>query len=145
MFNNEDDNLNLRESVQEELNFDEQHRRKHEEANSKLIDSYVKYQTSALKYKNYYKFAFVAVCIFMLIIPPIVLIFLMLFVICKTVAFDSYGTIVVFVGDMISFVAAVKYLPQIVAKYCFNRDENNNIQQLFLNVYQHDKDLQDKE
>ena len=104
MSDGDNDNLNLRNNVQEELDFDEQHRRKHEEANSKLIESYVSYQSSALKCKNSYKSAFVIVCLIALITPPVFSLIFLFFAISDKAMLESYGAISVIIGDMLSLL-----------------------------------------
>ena len=51
----------------------------------------------------------------------------------------SYGFLVSAIGDIIGFIAAIKILPQTIAEYCFNKEEDAAIAKLFLNAQKHDK------
>ncbi len=137
--------LDLRTGIQEELDFDEQHRRKHEEAHTKLVDEYVKYQNDALQKKNKFKLAFVGVCLFVIISPVIFLLVVSASILFGQISLESYNVAGTIAGDLIALIAAIGFLPKIIAKYCFDKKEDENIRTLLLNVYEHDKGLQKKE
>lgn len=124
--------------IKKTLPFDEQQRRKHEEAHSSLIDGYTDYQLTALKRKTKYKNWFFWVCMAILVVP-------LLFFLCMIAFYSSaqssdiYTIVVLSFGQLVSFVSAVIILPKTIAEYCFNKNEDDSVLKLFLNLKKTDK------
>lgn len=123
--------------VKQELPFDEQQRRLHEEAHSDLLKGYTKYQLKALKQKARYKKYFFWMCMVLLVTP-------LVFGGCALCAIENAETraqynFAIIACQLIAFVSAVAVLPKTIAEYCFNKYEDGTILKLFLNAQRHDK------
>ena len=133
------DDLNYSD-IQKDLDFDEEQRRLQEEAHSKLIKGYVDYQVQALGNKERYKLAFIVVCGALLCAPLILLCYICNGIQSQEISEQSYATFVGMLGSVISFVSSVIVLPKIVAEYCFNKDEDLHVLQLFVDNVMKDKE-----
>ena len=125
--------------LSEELDFDELHRREHEENHSKLIEHYTEYQVCSLSSKLRYKHYFFISCLVLLLIPPV-----FLFVIGGAIASGylsatSINVLILLLGDIISFVVSMSIIPKTIAQYCFNKEEDSNVTKLFLNAQKNDR------
>lgn len=133
------DDLNYSD-IQKDLDFDEEQRRLQEKAHSKLIKGYVDYQVKALAKKEWYKLAFIVVCGALLCAPLIILWYICDGIQSQEISEQSYATFVGMLGSVISFVSSVIVLPKIVAEYCFNKDEDLHVLQLFVDNVMKDKE-----
>lgn len=126
-------------AINEGLSFDEQHRHRHEDAQTELLEKYTAYQIEALAQKVKFKRCFFVVSLLLMFVPP-----LFLFVVYRGIYFgyisaDSYSAIASLAGGMGVLVADIMFLPKTIANYCFNKDEDANIMKLFTNVQSNDR------
>ena len=132
---------NAKGDIQSQISFNEKHRRKHEQANSNLIDAYVEYQTESLREKSFYKKLLVAVCVLLLFVPVVMYGIIFWLVATGWAVAHSTGIVATIITSSISFIGAIKFLPEIIAKYCFDPEENNHLIQLISNTHHHDEEM----
>lgn len=133
------DDLNYSD-IQKDLDFDEEQRRLQEKAHSKLIKGYVDYQVKALAKKEWYKGVFIFVCSIVMFLPFFIIGYICYGIQSQIISEQSYATFVGMLGSVISFVSSVIVLPKIVAEYCFNKDEDLHVLQLFVDNVMKDKE-----
>lgn len=60
-------------AISEGLSFDEQHRHRHEDAQTELLEKYTEYQIQALTQKIQFKRCFFVVSLLLMFVPPLFL------------------------------------------------------------------------
>lgn len=123
--------------------FYEEHKKRHEEAQTRLLEGYTGYQLSVLSEKPGLKRCFFGVSLMMLFLPPLFLVAIYRSVYFGYISSDSFTAITSIAGGMVALVADIMFLPKIIAEYCFNKEEDKYILQLFSHAHQSDKDHDD--
>lgn len=124
-------------------NFYDEHKKRHEMAQTNLLEGYTAYQLSALEEKSGLKRCFFCVSLLMMFLPPLFLGTVYRSVYFGYISSESFSTIASIVGGMVTLVADIMFLPKIIAEYCFNKEEDKYILQLFSHAHQSDKDHDD--
>lgn len=122
--------------------FYEEHRKRHENAQTELLESYTNYQKNSLEQKIKLKGVFFVVSLIMMFIPPIILVAGYFAVYFGWVSSDSFTAIAAVGGGIVALIADMLTIPRIIAEYCFNKEEDKNIMQLFANAQKHDRKQQ---
>lgn len=117
---------------------------------SSLLQNYTKHIDDTLKFKRFAKKVFfwiVTVTLVMSMVSFIGTICYIYFGIIRSdkELTDYLVTIVTSLSASLgAFISSIIVIPKIVAKYLFNRDEENNISTIVSNMQQYDKDIRDR-
>jgi len=118
--------------------FYEEHRQRHENAQTELLESYTNYQKNSLEQKIALKRVFFVVSVAMMLIPPFFLLCLYRAIYYGYISSSSLTAMAATGGGMLALIADMITIPRIIAEYCFNKDEDNNIMKLFSNAQEND-------
>lgn len=121
-----------------EDDFYEEHRKRHEDAQTELLENYTKYQVSALEQKTKFKRCFFVVSIIMMFIPPILLFSVYRAVYFGYIAPSSFTAVASIGGGLAALVADIMIIPKTIAEYCFNKEEDKYVLKWFSNAQRND-------
>ena len=122
-----------------EDDFYEKHRKRHEDAQTELLEGYKDYQIEALEQKTKFKRCFFVVSVIMMFIPPLFLVVVYRAIYFGFISPSSFSAIASIGGGLAALVADIMIIPKTIAEYCFNKEEDGNILKLFSNVQQNDE------